>query len=232
RARQDRPTSRSAPARTSQRAVTTPHVAGVRQPTESSERAVRAGKRQEPIGERRQTLHQRRGEHEQRVPNGWPRRDDVEPAEKLRRAAGTERQVDETLGEGDVLVPRGLWRRGCLPTALGELQARDGPGGKVDLREHTDLVVRGETIQRRRERRGRREVKIALLEREGERSVRLLVGVDDHIATEQTLASLADGPARRPVALERPRHRRPEKARQRQDVRAAERSADDPGQSP
>src|SRR5439155_4450615 len=65
-----------------ERAVPPPHVAGVRESTEPRERAIRA-RRHQSVGQRRQALHQRRGEHEEGVLERRVRRRGVEAAEEI-----------------------------------------------------------------------------------------------------------------------------------------------------
>src|SRR5439155_20104675 len=105
----------------------------------------------------------------------------LEAAQQLRRAARTERQPGEARGQLRVLTPRRLRCRGCVPAAFGDSELRDRPRREIDLREDADLLVRGQAVEGERQRRGRRQVKVALLHGEGERSIRLLVCIDDQV---------------------------------------------------
>src|SRR5439155_19746675 len=138
----------------------------------------------------------------------------------------------EARGQRRVLTPRRLRCRGRVPAAFGDAEPRDRPRREIDLRKDADLLVRGQAVERERQRRGRRQVKVALLHGEGERSIRLLVRIDDQVATEHALA----GPPARiravqlAVALERPDDGGPEQPSERQDVRAAAGSPDGVGE--
>src|SRR5207249_3161661 len=80
--------------------------------------------------------------------------------------------------------------------------------------------------------RGRREVKVALLHRESERSIRLLVRIEDEVATEHAFAGppARVGAVHLAVALDRPDDGGPEQPSERQNMRAAARPADRVGE--